>query len=193
MGNRGTVVFTDGKKNFSSAVYLHWNGGPESIYGFLAELDRRQIRADQDYETARFIQIVGEFFDQDSINGLSLGVVNGPKNDSIKELSKIQTDLSDNGVYLVCRNNGNSKIRRFTEDYENCPLDTTGHKDYGKLQLREWSVFEVEREKKEAMKSDYIPHFAEFFQKPYFFTICCNIFIACNTISRNALSEYPII
>ncbi len=39
MGNRATIIFTDGKKSFSPAVYLHWNGGPESVYAFLEELD----------------------------------------------------------------------------------------------------------------------------------------------------------
>ncbi len=89
MGNRGTVVFTDGKGSYSPAVYLHWNGSAESIYPFLEELDRRKARNDQDYECARFIQLVGEFFDQDEIGSTSLGVANSPKSDNPKELDKI--------------------------------------------------------------------------------------------------------
>jgi hypothetical protein len=101
MGNRATVIFTDGKNSFSPAVYLHWNGGPESVYAFLEELDRRRQRADQDYECARFIQLIGEFFNQDRINSLSLSVVNGPKSDGLSDLSKVDTDHGDNGVYLI--------------------------------------------------------------------------------------------
>ena len=41
MGNRAAVVFTKGEE-ISPAVYLHNNGGPESIYSFLAELNRRK-------------------------------------------------------------------------------------------------------------------------------------------------------
>ena len=115
MGNRATVIFTDGKKSFSPAVYLHWNGGPESVYAFLEELDRRKQRADQDYECARFIQLIGEFFDQDRISRTSLGVVNGPKSDSICDLLKVRTDHGDNGFYLVNRTVEPMKVRRFQE------------------------------------------------------------------------------
>ncbi len=115
MGNRATIIFTDGKKSFSPAVYLHWSGGPESVYAFLAELDRRKVRADQEYECARFIQLVGEFFDQDKIGSLSLGVTNGPKSDDLEELARVPTDKGDNGIYLVNRTNGPMTVRRFKE------------------------------------------------------------------------------
>lgn len=67
MGNRAIVIFEDEKSTeFSPAVYLHWNGGPESVYPFLDEMDRRHIRTgDGAYESARFIQLIGEYFDQD--------------------------------------------------------------------------------------------------------------------------------
>ena len=118
MGNRGTVVFTDGKDSFSPAIYLHWNGGPESVLAFLDELDRRKIRADQSYEAARFVGIIAQFFDKDEVGGLSLGVVNGPASDSLEDLAKIYTDLGDNGVYLVDRTKTPTKIRQFSENYD---------------------------------------------------------------------------
>lgn len=40
MGNRAYVVFEDRQGNRSPAVYLHWNGGPESIYAMLDTLAR---------------------------------------------------------------------------------------------------------------------------------------------------------
>jgi hypothetical protein len=116
MGNRATVIFTDGKKRFSPAVYLHWNGGPESAYAFLEELDRRRQRADQDYECARFIQLIGEFFDQDRISSTSLGIVNGPNSDNVCDLGKVRTDHGDNGFYLVNRTIKPMKVRRFREE-----------------------------------------------------------------------------
>ena len=82
MGNRANVVFVNkAGDNISPTVYLHWNGGAESIYAFLDELDRRKVRADQCYECARFVQIVSEFFDsgEERYGTLSLGVMNGPK------------------------------------------------------------------------------------------------------------------
>lgn len=115
MGNRATVIFWDGKENVSPAVYLHWNGGPESVYGFLEELDRRHIRADQNYEAARFIQLVGEFFDHDKGCGLSLGVSNGPTAITPEALSEVQTDHGDNGFYIVNRRAQPMEVRRFRE------------------------------------------------------------------------------
>ena len=151
MGNRATVIFTDGKR-FSPAVYHHWNGGPESIYGFLEELDRRKQRCDQDYECARYIQLVGEFLDQTSVTSTSLGVVNGPKSDSIHDLEKVMTDHSDNGFYLANRTVEPMVVRRFKKFY--------GERDTKFVEL---SANMVRREREEADKSEYRPKFRAFF------------------------------
>jgi len=112
MGNRAIIIFEDEKsQEFSPAIYLHWNGGPESVYPFLDELDHRKVRADQDYEAARFIQIVGEFMSQDKLSSLSLGIHNGPKNLNPKTLTDY--DHGDNGIYIVCRENSKRRVRRF--------------------------------------------------------------------------------
>lgn len=131
MGNRAIVVFEDQKQeSFSPLVYLHWNGGPESIYCFLDELDRRGVRADQDYECARFVAIVAEFFDKDGYNGLSLGVQ--------QWCGKLEDyDQGDNGIYAVCRQGKTRRVRRFGDGWCSTPA-------------------EVERERRAAYKSDYM-------------------------------------
>jgi len=113
MGNRATVVFTNKTETkFSPSVYLHWNGGPESVYQFLDELDRRDVRADQDYECARFIAIVAQFMDQDYYGGLSPGVTNGPA--TLKEVAAQPQHYGlNNGTYLVCRDGDVRTVRRF--------------------------------------------------------------------------------
>jgi len=117
MGNRAIVVFENEASDIlSPAAYLHWNGGPESIYPFLDELDRRKIRADQDYELSRFVQIVGEFFDVDTISGLSLGVFNGPEAVTPEAMGPLVVTASDHGVYLVCRGRKPRRVRRFVHD-----------------------------------------------------------------------------
>jgi hypothetical protein len=146
MGNRATVIFTDGKKRFSPAVYLHWNGGPESVYAFLEELDRRRQRCDQDYECARFIQLIGEFFDQDRISSTSLGVVNGPKSDNICDLLKVRTDHGDNGFYLVNRTVEPMNVRRFREQLDGAT---------GKYTLVELPSGQVAAEREAAAKHEY--------------------------------------
>jgi hypothetical protein len=154
MGNRGNVIFTDGKKEFSVCTYLHWNGGPESVYGFLEELNRRNHRADQNYEAARFIQLVGEFFDNNSISTTSLGAVNGPSSDSVDALSKLQTDDGDNGFYLVNRTAGAMSVRRFITQYG---------KDYKDRKIVEMTPEQVADERAEADKHSYRGSFREFF------------------------------
>jgi len=73
MGNRAVVRFNDEAAN-DVGVYLHWNGGPESIAGFLQAMVQRKWTR-MDYAPARFIQVVGEYFDSDGDDsGLSLGV-----------------------------------------------------------------------------------------------------------------------
>ena len=112
MGNRAYVIFEDKeRKSFSPAIYLHWNGGPESIYAFLDELDRRGVRADQEYEAARFVQIVGEYFMPDQ---LSLGVTSGPS--SAADLGRWAGE--DNGLYLVCRTEKPRRVRRLWKNWK---------------------------------------------------------------------------
>jgi hypothetical protein len=115
MGNRAFVIFaTKDWSKFSPAVYLHWNGGPESVYAFLKELNHREVRADQEYECARFIQIVGEFFDSGRYyTGLSLGVANVRPEFTVKELAE-EFEPGDNGLYVVCREN-------FTKGWDGWP------------------------------------------------------------------------
>lgn len=154
MGNRAIVVFhspgnPDAKERdqISPAIYLHWNGGPESIYGFLDELDRRNVRtsaADIGYEAARFVHVVGDFFDGGSekeAGGLSLGIYPGPKSITVKSLAAIPADNGDNGVYVITRHDtkGKRTVRRFT-------FYPTG---------REWTADEVKAEHDAAVAHSY--------------------------------------
>lgn len=118
MGNRAIIVFTNSDcTNYSPLVYLHWNGGPESVYQFLAELDRREVRADQYYECARFIGIVAQYFDNEYYSTTSLGTSNGPKN--LGEVSELPDQYGlDNGIYLVCREDGHKFVRRWLGQLE---------------------------------------------------------------------------
>lgn len=110
MGNRSHVIFHD-QHGYSPAVYLHWNGGPESVYAFLDELRVRGGWHDSRYACARFTQLVGELFDGDGQGFLSLGVTNGPKSDSVDALTPY--DHGDNGVFLVAWNGDGYDVRRF--------------------------------------------------------------------------------
>jgi hypothetical protein len=162
MGNRANVVFCNREfTEFSPTVYLHWNGGPESIYAFLAELDRRKVRGAGDlmYQVARFVHVVGDFFDGDPMDkkrgatSLSLGVTNPPTAATPEAIAKVPTDTGDNGFYLVYReptkDGSTLTVRRFV----------------GYDKMRELTAQQVKAEQKQAAKSDYGPQFAEFFAK----------------------------
>ena len=80
MSNSAIIRFKD---NYFCEVYLHWNGGIESIVGFLKYCELKGYR---DGDFARFIQVVGNFF--------------GGGNTIYLEKFNSNID-TDNGIYLV--------------------------------------------------------------------------------------------
>lgn len=89
MGNRA-VITTVGATDNTTGIYVHWNGGVNSIEAFCAYCDMKGFRSpDTDcYGFAYLATVIGNFFG----DGLSLGV------DRIKSLD---TDNYDNGVYYL--------------------------------------------------------------------------------------------
>lgn len=88
MGNRCLIV----PKGENIGVYLHWNGGIDSVTAFLKYCEYKGYRGfDADYGIARFCQVVGNWFG----GGLSLGIMS--INESLEEASQ----GLDNGVYVV--------------------------------------------------------------------------------------------
>lgn len=115
MGNRAVITFApkscvekyrvkDGKNPNSVSgfvkdnanlvgVYVHWNGGIESVKAFCQaakEIGFRCPTSDRSYGIARFTQLVANFFGGTS--STSIGV---------DTLSNLDTDNYDNGVYIV--------------------------------------------------------------------------------------------
>ena len=86
MGNRAVIS----TKNKDIGVYLHWNGGRDSVRAFLAYCKLKDFRCPEDdcYGWARLCQIVGNYFG----GGLSLG---------IDKYENLDTDNWDNGVYII--------------------------------------------------------------------------------------------
>lgn len=86
MGNRAVITTKDKK----IGVYLHWNGGRDSVEAFLAYCKLQGYRPPESdcYGWARLCQIIGNFFG----GGLSLG---------IDEYNRLDRDNGDNGVYII--------------------------------------------------------------------------------------------
>lgn len=86
MGNR--AVITTSRQDIG--IYLHWNGGRDSVEAFLKYCELKGYRApsQDNYGWARLCQVIGNFFG----GGCSVGI--GP-------YSNLDTDNGDNGVYII--------------------------------------------------------------------------------------------
>ena len=86
MGNR--AVITTEKEEIG--VYLHWNGGRDSVEAFLAvckELNHRPPEEDC-YGFARLCQVIGNFF-------------GGTNSLGIDKIENLDCDNGDNGMYII--------------------------------------------------------------------------------------------
>lgn len=90
MGNRAVITTAENFKNNGVGVYLHWNGGRDSVEAFLTYCQLKGYRKPEDdcYGWARLCQVIGNFFGGDS----SIGI------DNVKNLD---TNNYDNGTYLI--------------------------------------------------------------------------------------------
>lgn len=86
MGNRAVITTRDKK----IGVYLHWNGGRDSVEAFLKYCELKGFRCPETdcYGWARLCQIIGNYFGGD----LSIG---------IDEYNRLDTHNGDNGVYVI--------------------------------------------------------------------------------------------
>lgn len=86
MGNRA-VITTEDKQ---IGIYLHWNGGRDSVEAFLMYCKLKGYRTPENdcYGWARLCQVIGNFFGGD----LSVG---------IDKYEKLDLDNWDNGVYII--------------------------------------------------------------------------------------------
>ena len=87
MGNRAVITTEDE----TMGIYLHWNGGYDSVNAFLKYCELQEFRTptgDLTYGFARLTQVICNFFH----GGLSCGV--GP-------IKKLDCDNGDNGVYII--------------------------------------------------------------------------------------------
>lgn len=90
MGNRAVVTTRENFKNNGVGIYLHWNGGRDSVEAFLkyAELKGYRPPNEDCYGWARLCQVIGNFFG----GGYSIG---------IDTVDKLDTDNGDNGTYII--------------------------------------------------------------------------------------------
>ena len=94
MGNRAVITTRKAGVNPANSdatgVYLHWNGGRDSVEAFLAYCKLKQFRSPENdnYGWARLCQVIGNYFG----GGLSIGI--GP-------CCTLDCDNLDNGTYII--------------------------------------------------------------------------------------------
>jgi hypothetical protein len=109
MGNRAVITVAPYAET-NIGIYLHWNGGRESIEGFLAAakaLGMRPPVGDPYYAMARLVQIIGNFFGGSTALGIGL-------------CRELDTDNGDNGTYVI---GGDWEIRARLYCGEDGPVD----------------------------------------------------------------------
>ena len=87
MGHRAVITTEDER----IGVYVHWNGGRDSIEGFLKYCDLQNFRPPEHdcYGWARLVQVIANFMGGD---GLGVGI------DTVDHLD---CDNWDNGTYII--------------------------------------------------------------------------------------------
>lgn len=128
MGNR--AVITTPEKNL--ALYLHWNGGRDTIEPLLAYCKMQGYRApsSDNYGWARLTQVIGNFFGGTT----SIGI------DTFKNLG----DQGDNGVYII---DGWEIVDHIEQAFDD---------DYN---VSGWRKFPQSREQREHVFSDMLHSF----------------------------------
>jgi hypothetical protein len=92
MGNRA-VITASKTRTKGVGIYLHWNGGEESVQAFLDVAKARGFRdpsSDETYGLARLCGLIHEFFGVDQDTSLGIGT-----------LEQLDCDNYDNGVYVI--------------------------------------------------------------------------------------------
>ncbi len=86
MGNRAVIT----TEEEIIGVYLHWNGGRDSVEGFLAACKALKHRKPEDdcYGWARLCQVIGNF-------------IGGTTSIGIDTLDNLDCDNGDNGMYII--------------------------------------------------------------------------------------------
>lgn len=138
MGNRGVIC----TRNKDIGVYLHWNGGRDSIEAFLKYCKIQGFRSPETdcYGWARLCQVIANFMGG---SGLSVG---------IQRYGELDCDNGDNGLYII--ENWEIVDRKFFSGEEQCayPLDemliAIDEKQPKEMQLGEYLTYseEVKRE-----------------------------------------------
>ena len=90
MGNRAVITSRRNFENNGVGIYLHWNGGRDSVEGFLKYCEIKGYREPTSdcYGWARLTQVISNFF-------------GGTTSIGVDTVDRLDCDNYDNGVYII--------------------------------------------------------------------------------------------
>lgn len=90
MGNRAVITTMENFNNDGVGVYLHWNGGRDSVQAFLTYCKMKGYRepTSDNYGWARLCQVIGNFFGGSTSIGIDV-------------CNNLDCDNWDNGTYII--------------------------------------------------------------------------------------------
>lgn len=88
MGNRAVITTKENYLNNGIGLYLHWNGGKDSVEAFLKYCELKGYRADNCYQWARLSQVISNF-------------LGGTDSIGIQVIEQLDCENEDNGTYLI--------------------------------------------------------------------------------------------
>lgn len=109
MGNKAIVVFADEKNKFNTfGLYLHWNGGAESVIAFLDYM--QETRKEYGFSLERLKEIADNFFE-------------GNQDTHVGHVGLFEKGL-DNGIFYVhMAQCGYTLTRSKINNYPDYPVD----------------------------------------------------------------------
>jgi hypothetical protein len=90
MGNRAVITTRENFENNGIGIYLHWNGGRDSVEAFLKYCELKGYRTPNtdNYGWARLCQVIGNFFGGSTSVGIDV-------------VNNLDCNNHDNGVYII--------------------------------------------------------------------------------------------
>ena len=90
MGNRAVITTKEDFENNGIGIYVHWNGGRDSVEAFLTYCKMKGYREPENdnYGWARLTQVISNFFGGTTSIGVDL-------------VQNLDCDNYDNGVYII--------------------------------------------------------------------------------------------
>ena len=102
MGNRAVITTKEGGQK-RIGVYIHWNGGRDSVEAFLEYCRRMKFRCPEDdcYGWARFCQVVSNFMESGLDETIRRNGVPDGLSIGISTIDNLDCDNFDNGMYII--------------------------------------------------------------------------------------------